>query len=201
MGQSTETQGRPLLIKGERVGLALMTRDDIPTLARWNQDLEFTALMGTPGEAHSLEMRQDFFDQNARLKSDGVEFAALTLKDGELVGFGGLFDITRALTATLFVGIAPDKQEAGLGKEVTRLVCEYGFFFRSLHGIKVEVNGYNVRALALYEALGFRPVGRLRETILLDGRRYDQVLMDLLRHEFELRHVASFTRLAALGDG
>src|SRR5262245_57579605 len=150
MLQPTELQNRPLLMKGERAGLALMIRDDIPTLARWNQDLEFTALMGTPGEAHSLEMRQQFFDENAKVTPNNIEFAALALNTGELVGFGGLFDITRMLTATLFVGIAPDKQNAGLGKEVTQLICEYGFFFRSLHSIKVEVNGYNARALAVY---------------------------------------------------
>ena len=74
-----------------------MTRDDIPSLARWNQDLEFTALMGTPGEVRSQEMRQEFFEENAKPKPTSIEFAALTLDSSELVGFGGLFDITRAL--------------------------------------------------------------------------------------------------------
>jgi RimJ/RimL family protein N-acetyltransferase len=113
-----------------------------------------------------------------------------------LIGFGGLFDISRALTATLFVGIGERPLwSMGYGTEATRLICEYGFFFRNLHSIKVEVNGYNRRALRVYERLGFRLVGRLCGAILLSGSRHDQVLMDLLRDEFPLQHVAAFASL------
>ena len=199
MTQPSDGTSRPILIKGQNAGLALMTGDDVPILARWHQDLEFTALMGTPGDVHSIEMRQKFFEDNARPSENSIEFAALSLEAGELVGFGGLFDITRALTATLFVGVEPSKQNAGLGKEITRLICEYGFFFRSLHAIKVEVNSYNSRAIAVYEKVGFRTAGRLRETRLLNGRRYDQVIMDLLRHELRPQYVDAFPWLA--GDG
>jgi Acetyltransferase (GNAT) domain len=68
------------------------------------------ALIGAPGEAHSLEMRQEFFDKNARMRSDSVEFAIVLLSNGQLIGLGGLFDISRASTATLFVGIGERDQ-------------------------------------------------------------------------------------------
>jgi RimJ/RimL family protein N-acetyltransferase len=187
---------RPILLEGHKVGLALMLKEDVPTLARWNQDLEFTARMGGPGEAHSLEMRQEFYDKNARMRADSVEFAVLLLATGQLIGFGGLFDISRAMTATLFVGIGEREHWGqGLGTEATRLICEYGFFFRSLHSVKVEVNGYNRRAIRVYERLGFKPVGRLRDVIVMNGNRYDQVIMDLLRHELTMEHVARFKNL------
>jgi RimJ/RimL family protein N-acetyltransferase len=187
---------RPILLAGHKVGLALMLKEDIPALARWNQDLEFTARMGSPGEAHSLAARQEFYDKNARMRADSVEFAVLLLSTGQLVGFGGLFDISRAMTATLFVGIGERNHWGqGLGTEATRLICEYGFFFRSLHSIKVEVNGYNRRAIRVYERLGFKLVGRLRDTIMLNNQRYDQVIMDLLRHELALEHVTRFQSL------
>jgi RimJ/RimL family protein N-acetyltransferase len=187
---------RPLLLQGSKVGLALMRREDIPAIARWNQDLEFTASIGTPGEAHSLEMRQEAFDKNARATPGSVEFAVILLASGGLIGFGGLFDITRAMTATLFVGIGErGLWRNGYGSEATRLICEYGFFFRSLHNIKVEVNGYNHRAIRLYERLGFRFVGRLRGAVMLNGRRHDQVIMDLLSAEFDLKHVSRFQGL------
>jgi RimJ/RimL family protein N-acetyltransferase len=100
------------------------------------------------------------------------------------------------MTATLFVGIGEREHWGqGLGTDATRLICEYGFFFRSLHGIKVAVNGYNHRAVRIYERLGFKLVGRLRDAIAMNGPRYDQVLMDLLRHELPLQHVARFRSL------
>jgi RimJ/RimL family protein N-acetyltransferase len=196
LGHSTQPDQRPLLVQGDAVGLAMMRKEDIPAVTRWNQDLEFTALLGTPGEIHSLEMREKFFNQNASPRGDSIEFAVLLVAGRRLIGFGGLSDITRALTATLFVGIGePDCRNKGYGTEATRLICEYGFFFRSLHSIKVEVNSYNQAAIRLYERLGFKRAGRLRGTIFFNGQRFDQVILDLLRDELELRHIGRFRRM------
>jgi len=173
-----------------------MRQDDIPILARWNQDLEFTAQIGSPGEAHTIEMRREFYDKIARMRSDSVEFAVILLADGRLIGFGGLSDMSRMLTATLFVGIGErDLWGKGLGTEAARLICEYGFFFRSLHAIKAEVNGYNERSIRLHQRLGFKLVGRVRGAIMLNGRRYDQVILDLIRDELQLEHVERFKAL------
>ena len=154
---------RVMLMTGNGVGLAAMLPEDVPAIARWNQDLEFTAQIGTPGEAHTLEMRQEAYNRNSRFRPDGAEFAVIELASNRLVGFGGLFDITRAQVATLFVGIGEaTARKKGFGTEATRLICEYGFFFRNLYSIKVEVHAYNRPARRLYERLGFKTVGRLR---------------------------------------
>jgi RimJ/RimL family protein N-acetyltransferase len=170
-----------------------MRADDVPIIARWNQDLEFTARLATPGEAHTLEMRQEAYNKNSRMKPDSAEFAVIELSTGRLVGFGGLFDISRALVATMFVSIGEASVRGrGYGTEGSRLICEYGFFFRNLHSINVEVHAYNDAATRVYERLGFKLVGRLRGANLLNNRRYDEIIMDLLRSELELRHAARF---------
>src|SRR5262249_21475442 len=121
MDSDRRKEARPLLIAGRAVALALMCAEDVPIIAHWNQDLEFTANLGSPGEAHSLEMRREFYEKNARMRPDSVEFAVILLSTGELVGFGGLFDISRAMAATLFVGIGErDLWNKGLGTEATR---------------------------------------------------------------------------------
>src|SRR5262249_10584566 len=151
---------------------------------------------GTPGEAHTIEMRQEFFKQNSRVKFDGAEFSVIDLGTGRVVGFGGLSDITRAMVGTMFVGIGEvDARRKGYGTEAARLICEYGFFLRSLYSIKVEVHAYNHPARRVYERLGFKVAGRLRGANLLNDRRYDEIIMDLLRSELELRHVGRFQRL------
>ncbi|MGL4234901.1 GNAT family N-acetyltransferase [Tabrizicola sp.] len=202
MAEDPDDDSRVMILSGDHVGLALMQASDVPMIARWNQDLDFTARLGAPGEAHSLEARREAFEDNARIRPDSAEFAVIELATGRLVGFGGLFDITRALAATLFVGIgeATDRRK-GWGTEASRLICEYGFFFRSLHNIKVEVHAFNEAALRTYEALGFQTVGRLRGTNLLNNRRYDEVILDLLRDEFPLKHVGRFRGLEIPQDG
>jgi RimJ/RimL family protein N-acetyltransferase len=185
-----------MVMRGTSVGLAAMQAGDAPIIARWNQDLDFTARIGTPGEAHTLEMRQEAFARNSRFRPDGAEFAVIELVSGRLIGFGGLFDITRAMTATMFVGIGEaHHRRKGYGTETCRLICEYGFFFRNLHSIKVEVHEYNYAARRVYERLGFKTAGRLRGANLLNNRRYDEIIMDLLRGELELQHVGQFQGL------
>jgi len=96
----------------------------------------------------------------------------------------------------MFVGIGEAAmRRKGYGTEASRLICEYGFFFRNLHNIKVEVHAYNGAARRVYERLGFKIVGRLRGANLLNNRRYDEIVMDLLRTEFELKHVVRFQGL------
>ena len=68
-----------MLMMGNSVGLAAMIADDVSTIARWNQNLEFTARIGAPGEAHTREMRQEAFDRNSRFRPDGAEFAVTQL--------------------------------------------------------------------------------------------------------------------------
>ena len=183
-------------MRGTDVGLALLQSDDVPAIAAWNQNLAFTARLGTPGEAHTLEQRQKFFDDNSRMAADSAEFAIIELSSSRLVGFGGLFDIDRAMIGKLFVGIgdAADRGR-GYGSEASRLICEYGFFFRSLYAIRVEVHGYNHGARRVYERIGFKLAGRLRGANLLNNRRYDEIVMDLLRDELELKHVTQFRDL------
>jgi hypothetical protein len=50
---SHQASSRVMLMSGNSVGLSVMLAEDVPTIARWNQDLEFTASIGTPGEAHT----------------------------------------------------------------------------------------------------------------------------------------------------
>jgi RimJ/RimL family protein N-acetyltransferase len=191
-----ELTRRVIVLAGDRVGLSVMQAQDVPAITLWNQDLDFTARLGVPGEAHTLKARQDFYERNSRITDSSAEFSIVALDTGQLVGFGGLFDITSTMTAAMFVGIGdPARRKRGFGTEAARLICEYGFFFRSLHSIKVEVHEYNAEARRLYARLGFKIVGRLRGANLLNNRRYDEVIMDLLHCELELKHVGRFRSL------
>lgn len=175
---------RPLIITGEKLALAMMIAEDVEPIARWHQNLEFTTLMGTPGEIQTVEMRQEAWKRGGRPTSSSVEFAVVTPGTGGLVGFGGLFDITRAQTASLFVGIDPALWGKGHGTEATRLICEYGFFYLSLYSVHLQVHAYNTAGVKAYERVGFKHAGRLRGALLVNGTRHDDLFMDLLRDEF-----------------
>jgi len=108
MTRTINQNQRPLVITGEKVALAMMVAEDAEEIAVWHQNLEFTKMLGTPGELQTVEMCRESFDRNGSRPnpSSAVEFALLTITSRELVGFGGLYDITRGVAVVLFIGIS-----------------------------------------------------------------------------------------------
>ena len=52
-----------------------------------------------------------------------------------------------------------------------------------LHRIQLGVAPFNPAGIRAYEKAGFVEEGRHRESVLHDGRWYDEVLMSILDHE------------------
>ncbi|MEO5964845.1 MAG: GNAT family protein [Candidatus Limnocylindrales bacterium] len=79
----------------------------------------------------------------------------------------------------------PDAHGRGLGGEAIRLLATHLFDDRGHHRIVIDPNAANARAIHVYEKVGFRRVGILRqyEWDAHSGRWTDGLLMDLLRGE------------------
>ena len=77
-----------------------------------------------------------------------------------------------------------DRQGRGLGPDAIRTVAAYLFDDRGHHRLTIDPAADNVRAIAAYAKVGFRPVGRLRRYQRMpDGRWVDGLLMELLAEE------------------
>jgi len=82
----------------------------------------------------------------------------------------------------LFLG--PDHQGRGLGRVAIRLVARWLIDVRGHHRLTIDPSAANARAIAVYGALGFRPVGTTRASERgPDGTFHDGLLMDLLADE------------------
>ena len=56
-----------------------------------------------------------------------------------------------------------------------------------LNRIQLGVAPFNPAGIRAYEKAGFVEEGRLRESVLHDGRWYDEVLMSIIDHEWAAR--------------
>jgi RimJ/RimL family protein N-acetyltransferase len=54
----------------------------------------------------------------------------------------------------------------------------------NLHRVWLHVYEFNPRAVRVYEKVGFRHEGRLRQAIFHDGRYWDTLVMGLLHAEW-----------------
>jgi len=79
----------------------------------------------------------------------------------------------------------PDAHGRGLGAEAIRVLARHLFDDRGHHRLVIDPNAANARAIHVYERVGFRRVGLLRqyEWDAHEGRWTDGLLMDLLRGE------------------
>lgn len=87
-------------------------------------------------------------------------------------------------SADLRLAMRPAMRGRGYGTEAIGLVLGLAFDGLGLHRVGLDVLAINPRAQALYEGVGFRVEGRLREAYR-DGERWcDAIVMGILEEEF-----------------
>ena len=86
----------------------------------------------------------------------------------------------------------------GYGTESLRLILGYGFDTVGLHRIDLRVIEYNMRAIRCYEKCGFIREGIERESGLVDGVWYNDVMMSILEDEY--RDKASLSSSSSSDD-
>ena len=156
------------MLRGEKVKLRAVSRDDLPRL------LDFY-----------LERPQRDFDREAaEPPRDKTDFAIEA--DGNLIGHRSLFNIDEtARHCELGISIGDkDYWGRGYGREAVSLLLDYAFRLRNLRRVWLEVHASNERAIRAYSSCGFVEEGRMREHTWLDGRYLDNGLMGILRDEW-----------------
>lgn len=174
------------MLKGEKVVLRAMTRDDLPRLWEFRHDVEAQALVSNcaPEPQSLARMQADFDREVSKGGTDGTAFAIEA--DGKYIGGCSLyrFDQT-ARTCELVIEIVDRAYWGrGFGRDAICLLLDYAFRFHNMHKVYLGVWGNNERAIRCYRACGFVEEGCLREQAWSNGQYVDRVLMGVLRSEW-----------------
>jgi RimJ/RimL family protein N-acetyltransferase len=117
--------------------------------------------------------------------TDADVFAVTELATGELAGEGVLWGIDlHNRFAHAGLSLRPAFRGRGLGTDVVRVLCRYGFNVRGLHRMQLETLADNAAMIAAAERLGFTREGTLRNASWVNGRWADDVIFGLLDTEF-----------------
>ncbi len=174
------------MLRGEKVVLRGIRREDLPRLWELRNDLELQGLVSSaPPEPASLARLEAEFDKRASEGgSDGPDFAIEV--EGMLIGRCGLYDLNEmARTCDLGIGIAREYWGQGYGRDAVGVLLDYAFRIRNLQRVALDVLADNERAIRSYVACGFVEEGRLRRHEWHEGRYKDSVQMGILREEWE----------------
>lgn len=141
-----------------------------------------TSWMASPMEPAGVDR---LFDEREMSSSDD-SFAIHRLGERAPLGVVSLMNISESnASADLSVIIGPEEARSqGYGPEAIGLMLDYGFERLGLQRVGLSVFEFNEAAISVYEGLGFRKEGRLRQAVERNGVYYDALLMSLLKPEW-----------------
>lgn len=184
--ESAQVYARELLL-GRLVRLRPLEERDLSHLERWWTDPEWQVL-----QQQTIRPRPDgpakelFRRWSANEDATGVGFSVESLESGEFVGHVTLWGATVVgRSAMLGIIVGPSHVGRGYGTDAVRVLARYGFRAMGLHRIGLELVAFNTRARRTYEKAGFQVEGVRRESVFVDGAFADEVIMGLLRPDFE----------------
>jgi RimJ/RimL family protein N-acetyltransferase len=86
--------------------------------------------------------------------------------------------------AELGVTLAPQHQGCGFALEAVRAVLGYLFAELGVHRACASIDPRNAPSLALFERVGMRQEGRLRQSVWFKGEWADDVVFAVLKSEW-----------------
>jgi RimJ/RimL family protein N-acetyltransferase len=183
---AAQQYGRGLLT-GERVRLRPLDERDLPHLERWWVDPEWQVLQQQSVRPRPDGPAQELFRRwSANDSASSVGFSVDARATGEFVGHVTLWGAALpARSASLGIIIGPNHVGHGYGTDAVRVAARYGFRAMGLHRIGLELLAFNTRGRRAYEKAGFQVEGVRRESVFIDGAFEDELIMGLLRQDWE----------------
>jgi RimJ/RimL family protein N-acetyltransferase len=184
--ESAQVYARELLL-GRLVRLRPLEERDLSHLERWWTDPEWQVLQQQTVRPRPDGPAKELFRRwSANEDATGVGFSVESLESGEFVGHVTLSGATVVgRSAALGIIIGPSHVGRGYGTDAVRVLARYGFRAMGLHRIGLELVAFNTRARRTYEKAGFQAEGVRRESVFVDGAFADEVIMGLLRPDFD----------------
>lgn len=138
-------------------------------------DDEVNRLTGTHG-TFTLEDYEAYIE---RTLNDPNRYTQAITEDGKFLGEVVLTINPHNRSAGMRIALW-DGFGKGYGSLAIKHVLDHAFHERGLHRVDLEVYDFNDRAIHVYEKLGFREEGRLRDALLWDGVFHDAIVMSVL---------------------
>ena len=174
------------MLRGKRVVLRATEKDDLKRLHELYANVDLVLLGHGVWRPEPLAAWEKEFDKHLE-DSDKSDFVIVV--DGVVIGGIGLQPHRmnqRAGVGYLGVGIYdPEYVGKGYGRDAILTLLEWSFRILNLRRIALDTLATNERAIRAYRACGFVEEGRLREHEYVNGAYVDEVVMGILRSDWE----------------
>ena len=171
-------------MESENLYLAPMMMEDLEKYCMWMNDNKVTDGLDKTKDVTTIENEREYLENIG--KNGDYAFSIVKKENDKLIGSCTLMHVDH-INQTCEIGIMigdSSSRGKGYGKEVLNMLLNYGFNTLNLNAINLGVLSFNERAIKCYKKVGFKEIGRLRQACFSNGKRYDVILMDILKEEF-----------------
>ena len=179
------------MILGQRIRLRPVEKDDLPRFVKWFAELELRACLAMPMPL-SQAQEERWFERN--LSAGDMQTWALDAQPADKAvgpwahigscGFHALDWRNRSGEVGLLIG-ARDYWGHGYGTDAMQTLVAWGFYTLNLNRVSLRVFEDNRRAIRCFEKVGFQVEGRLRQANFYNGAYRDELIMGVLREDWE----------------
>lgn len=174
------------MIEGEKINLVAVSMDYLPVYQKWINDPEVSDKLGVLWFPFNMEKEREWVERNAAPDDWRKTFTILT-KNGKPIGNISLMDIDfthRAATLGIMIG-EKDYWDRGYGSDAINTLLDFSFNMLGLHRIELRTLVLNKRAIECYKKCGFKIEGKKRKHWFYEGKYYDDLLMSILREDWD----------------
>ena len=175
------------MIEGTIVNLRARDVSDVDRIVRWINDREVTRHLNAR-YLYSRLYEEEWVRAGASAMQSftNVQFAIET-KDGVHIGNMG-FHVVSPEDRNAHLGMMIGEKaywSRGYGTDALMTMLRFAFDEMNLHRVDLSVDASNARGIACYRKCGFVEEGRMRDARYGGGGYEDQLIMGVLREEFE----------------
>jgi len=172
------------MIKGKKVGLRAVEKEDLPFLRDWRNIVEFRKNFREVREL-SLTDQEAWFDHLQKTKHINYMFTIVDLNTQKPIGAAGLLYINWIIRSADFSFYIGDGNKYigndGVAKEAAQLLINFGFKNLNLHKIWMELYEFDTEKIGFFtNEFNFKQDGLFRDNCFEDGKYWNSFIISLL---------------------
>ncbi|RTR36365.1 N-acetyltransferase [Robertmurraya yapensis] len=163
-----------------------LTSTDIVTINKWRNNRNLINSLGAIFRYINIETEVAWFDNYLNNRSNNIRCAICSEEFAEIIGVVYLLNIDFINSSAEFAIMIGDRnnQGKGIGTFATESILNHAFVDLNLNRVHLSVLEENMRAIRLYEKVGFSIDGVIREAVYKNGEYKNIVLMSILKRNY-----------------
>ena len=177
---------KKIRVEGEKIVLRSISEDDVTQrYLNFLNDKVVTKFLDAGMKEHSIDELKSYVKDKIS-KKDCIFLAVIDKESGMHIGNVKIEPLDYE-NRKAEIGIMVGDQNfwgKGYGTEAMRIAVKFCFHDLNLNRVTLGVIADNIQAIKAYKNVGFVQEGFFREDVVRNGKKYDRILMGLLKKEF-----------------